>query len=92
MFDKIGDVMTRGFTQGRAEFSARLALIRDAVVEDETGTRYQDRSDDALRIYLNGRYSRRRRGISWTRAAAAERLGFTGFTTSHWFSLDDSRL
>ena len=59
MFDKIGDVMTHAFTQGRTEFSAHLALMRDAVIDDETEQGHQDRSDDELRIYLNRRYSRR---------------------------------
>ena len=59
MFDKIGDVMTHAFTQGRTELSAHMALIRDAVIGDETEQGYQDRSDDELRIYLNRRYSRR---------------------------------
>ena len=59
MLDKIGDVMTHAFTRGRTEFSAHLALIRDAVIDDETEQGHQDRSDDELRIYLNRRYSRR---------------------------------
>ena len=59
MFDKISDVMTHAFTQGRTELSAHMALIRDAVIEDETEQGNQDRSDDELRVYMNWRYSRR---------------------------------
>ena len=70
LVDRIGDAMRHAIKNGREEFTTKMEVVRELVIEAEVAEDFDPRSDDEFRDWLNRRYGKTKKRIPTSRLTA----------------------